>query len=80
MLYIIYRHGGHFSLLDRSEETAKMIAIFLGNTEAVKEILNYSDINIFSTNRPTTREETATTTTTEPQPGLCRTVLLESSA
>ncbi len=29
---------------------------------------------------PTTREETATTTTTEPQPGLCRTVSLESSA
>jgi hypothetical protein len=50
MLYIIYRHGGDFSLLDRNGETALMIAISLGNTGAVKEILNYWDINIFPTN------------------------------
>ena len=34
MLYIIYRHGGDFSLLDRNGETALMLAISLGNTGA----------------------------------------------
>ena len=45
MLYIIYRHGADFSLLDCNEEAPLMIAITLGNTGAVKEILNYSNID-----------------------------------
>ena len=53
MLYIIYRHGGDFSLLDRHEETALMIATSLGNTRAVKEILNYWNMYISSGNNET---------------------------
>jgi ankyrin repeat protein len=53
MLYFIYRHGEDFSLLDRNGETALMIAISLGNTETVKEILNYWNIDISSGNNET---------------------------
>jgi hypothetical protein len=53
MLYIIHRHGGDFSLLDHHGKTALMIAVSLRNTEAVKEILNYRNKDIFSTNNET---------------------------
>jgi hypothetical protein len=53
MLYIIYRYGGDFSLLNQDGETPLMIAITLGNTGATKEILNYWNVDTSSGNNET---------------------------
>ena len=53
MLYIIFRYGGDFSLLNHDGETPLMIAITLGNTGAIKEILNYWNIDTSSGNNET---------------------------
>jgi ankyrin repeat protein len=53
MLYIIYRYGGDFSLLNHDGETPLMKAITLGNTGAVKEILNYWNVDTSSGNNET---------------------------
>ena len=53
MLYIIYRYGGDFSLLNRNGETPLMIAITLGNTGATKEIINYWNVDTSSGNNET---------------------------
>jgi ankyrin repeat protein len=53
MLHIIYRHGRDFSLLNQDGETPLMIAITLGNTGAINEILNYWNIDISSDNNET---------------------------
>ncbi len=50
ILFIIYRYGRDFSLLNHDGETPLMIAITLGNTEAVKEILNYWNVDTSSGN------------------------------
>ena len=53
MLRIIYRYGGDFSLLNQNGEIPLMTAIIFGNTEAIKEILHYWNINISSRNNET---------------------------
>jgi hypothetical protein len=53
MLRIIYRYGGDFSLLNQDGEIPLMTAIVFGNTEAIKEILHYWNINISSRNNET---------------------------
>jgi ankyrin repeat protein len=53
MLRIIYRYGGDFSLLNQEGEIPLMTAITFGNTEAIKEILHYWNINISSRNHET---------------------------
>ena len=53
MLRIIYRYGGDFSLLNQDGEIPLMTAIIFGNTEAIKEILHYWNINISSRNNET---------------------------
>jgi ankyrin repeat protein len=53
MLHIIYRYGGDFSLINEDGETPLMIAITLGYTRAINEILNYWNIDTSSGNNET---------------------------